>query len=218
MSNPGRITKLAAAMKPAARALIAALCAACVHAAPDAPARLDRLYSSWHQECAAIAFSSNTRDYIALPSYRKIVAMGESAVPFLERKLREDAAGDFRLASAVAEIRGWPRSAFSGESEQAFRDRVLRKLAASADFASWSAYKDGREVLRFQKGPGKLTSRALPGPGAAASHPWLNAQSLDANEEDGLRRILESSSGFDDFTARLKAAGYDVRPEGARSN
>lgn len=113
-------------------------------------------------------------------------------------------------ALAAAALLAVVASACKGRSAE---EKTVSQPAAAA---SWSAYKNGKEVLRFQKGPGKLTSRAMPGPGGAPSHPWLNATSLDANEEDSLRQVLEASSGFDDFTARLKAAGYDVRPEGAK--
>jgi hypothetical protein len=86
------------------------------------------LYSAWHQECETIRFSSNTYDYISLPSYRKIVAIGKPALPYLEQKMAEDKGLDFMLAFGVVEICGWDREGFRGGSEQEFRDRVLRKL------------------------------------------------------------------------------------------
>jgi len=91
-------------------------------------AEFGRLYSAWHQECEAIRVSSNTYDYIGLPSYRKIVAMGKPALPYLEQKMAEDKGLDFMLAFAVVEICGWDRQEFRGGSDQEFRDRVLRKL------------------------------------------------------------------------------------------
>lgn len=93
-------------------------------------AGFERLYSAWHQEAEKIRLSSNTYDYIGLPSYRKIVAMGKPALPALEQKLAEDKGRDFFLAFAVVEICGWDRREFRGGSEQEFRDRVLRKLRA----------------------------------------------------------------------------------------
>jgi len=88
----------------------------------------ERLYSSWQQECETIRFSSNTYDYIRLPSYREIVGMGKPALPSLERKMVENKGLDFMLAFAAVEICGWDRQEFRGGSEQEFRDRVLQKL------------------------------------------------------------------------------------------
>lgn len=88
----------------------------------------EQQYSAWHQECEKISLSSNTYDYIGLPSYRKIVAFGKPALQFLEEKMEEDKGLDFMLAFAVVEICGWDREEFRGGSEQEFRDRVLRKL------------------------------------------------------------------------------------------
>jgi hypothetical protein len=98
---------------------------------PAAIAGFERLYSAWHVESDAIRFSSNTYDYIGLPSYRKIVALGKAALPALEQKMAEDQGLDFMLAFAVVEICGWDRREFRGGSEQEFRDRVLRKLRAA---------------------------------------------------------------------------------------
>ena len=114
-------------------ALFFVLFAGCHHS-PSVPpkeevgAEFESLYSAWHQECEKISFSSNTYDYIGLPSYRKIVAIGKPALPSLERKMAEDKGLDFMLAFAAVEICGWDRQEFRGGSEQEFRDRVLRKL------------------------------------------------------------------------------------------
>ena len=91
-------------------------------------AEFERQYSAWHEECETIKFSSNTYDYIGLPSYRKIVGLGTPALTFLEEKMEGDKGLDFMLAFAVVEICGWDREEFRGGSEQEFRDRVLRKL------------------------------------------------------------------------------------------
>lgn len=95
------------------------------------------------------------------------------------------------------------------------KGRSAEETAVSEPAAapSWTAYKNGQPVLRFRKGPGTLRSSALPGADGAPSHPWLDAQALDPLAEDDLRKTLEASSSFDDFVARLKAAGYDVRRE-----
>ncbi len=107
-------------------------------AAPDGPSpatstnpaaqNFDKLYSSWHREYVAVSYSSNSHDYIMLPSFRKIVEMGRPALPYLERKMRENDGMDFFLAYAAAEILGWKRRDFHAVSEQEFRDQVLRRL------------------------------------------------------------------------------------------
>jgi hypothetical protein len=91
-------------------------------------AKFERLYRTWHRQSETIRFSSNTGDYVALPAYRSIVGLGQAALPFLEEKLTQDRDADFMLARAVVEICGWDRQAFASDSEQAFRDKVLRKL------------------------------------------------------------------------------------------
>ena len=90
--------------------------------------KFERLYRTWHRQSEAIQYSSNTSDYIALPAYRGIVGLGQAALPFLEKKLTQDRDADFMLAHAVVEICGWDRQAFASDSEQAFRDKILRKL------------------------------------------------------------------------------------------
>ena len=113
---------------------LALLLLAGCHQAPVPPSRettlaeFERLYAAWHQEAEAIRYSSNSYDYIGLPSYRQIVALGRAALPALEQKMTEDKGLDFMLAFAVVEICGWDRREFRGGSEQEFRDRVLRKL------------------------------------------------------------------------------------------
>jgi hypothetical protein len=94
----------------------------------NAAAKFERLYRTWHRQSGAIQFSSNTGDYITLPAYRGIVGLGRSALPSLEKKLARDRDADFMLAHAVVEICGWDRQAFASDSEQAFRDKILRKL------------------------------------------------------------------------------------------
>ena len=97
----------------------------------NAGGKFERLYRTWHQQSETIRYSSNTNDYIALPAYRGIVDLGQAALPFLEKKLVRDRDGDFMLARAVVEICGWDRQAFASDSEQAFRDKILRKLKGS---------------------------------------------------------------------------------------
>ena len=97
-------------------------------ASRNAAGKFEQLYRTWHRQSDAIRYSSNTGDYVALPAYRGIVDLGQAALPFLEKKLTQDRDGDFMLARAVVEICGWDRQAFTSDSEQGFRDKVLRKL------------------------------------------------------------------------------------------
>ena len=97
-------------------------------ASRNAAAKFERLYRTWHRQSEAIRYSSNTGDYVALPAYRGIVDLGQVALPFLEKELTQDRDGDFMLAHAFVEICGWDRQAFASDSEQAFRDKILRKL------------------------------------------------------------------------------------------
>jgi hypothetical protein len=90
-----------------------------------------QFYRAWHQQSEAVQFSSNTRDYIALPAYRGIVGLGRPAVPLLAKILVRDRGGDFMLAHAVMEICGWDSQGFDSNSEKALRDRVLRRLGGS---------------------------------------------------------------------------------------
>jgi hypothetical protein len=100
-------------------------------ASRNAAGKFERLYRTWHRQSDAIRYSSNTGDYIKLPAYRGIVDLGQAALPFLENKLAQDRDADFMLARAVVEICGWDRQAFASDSEQAFRDKILRKLKGS---------------------------------------------------------------------------------------
>jgi hypothetical protein len=89
-------------------------------------AKLERLYADWHRESAPI-ISSHTDAFVRLPSYRKLVAVGKPALPFLERKMAEGQGIDFMLVFAVVEICGWDMP-FPGGSVQNYRDQVLQKL------------------------------------------------------------------------------------------
>jgi hypothetical protein len=100
-------------------------------ASQNAAGQFEQLYRTWHRQSDAIRYSSNTGDYIKLPAYRGIIDLGQAALPFLEKKLTQDRDADFMLAHAVVEICGWDRQAFTSDSEQAFRDKILRKLKGS---------------------------------------------------------------------------------------
>lgn len=90
--------------------------------------RLEQLYLSWHRECEKIRASSNTRDYIGLPSFGKIINVGKPALPFLIQKMKANQGMDFMLAFAACKICGWNEKDFIGGGEQSFKDRVLKKL------------------------------------------------------------------------------------------
>lgn len=94
-------------------------------------ARFERLYEAWHREAQAIQFSSNTRDYVGLPSYRRIVGLGRAALRPLAKKLSQARGTDFMLADAVAEICGWDPRDLASDSAQAFSNNVLRRLRGS---------------------------------------------------------------------------------------
>ena len=105
------------------------LLAGCHHPSAPAPstaaeAECEQLYLAWKQECKPVGYSSYSGTYTALPSYRKIVAIGKPALPFLEQKMQED----WMLAYAAAEICGWDERSFGASSGQDFRDKVLKKL------------------------------------------------------------------------------------------
>ncbi|MFH1618840.1 MAG: hypothetical protein ABIG11_02950 [bacterium] len=77
--------------------------------------------------------------------------------------------------------------------------------------ATYLVYKADREVLKVQNCPGSLMSRALLPPGQTPPrHPFVNAQSLDAFEEDELRKILLKSHDFTEFISLLEKNGYRV--------
>ena len=79
--------------------------------------------------------------------------------------------------------------------------------------AAYEVFKGDRKVCVFRDRPGKLTSTAmLPPGGSFPDHPFLSADAFDPLEEDALRRHLEASNSFDDFAARLRKAGYTLRP------
>lgn len=88
-----------------------------------------RLHAKWMQEAKAISHSSITGDYINLPGYRAIVALGGPALPLLEQKLADGKGLDFMLAYAVVEICQWDKTEFRGGlGEQDFAAKVLKKL------------------------------------------------------------------------------------------
>lgn len=66
-------------------------------------------------------------------------------------------------------------------------------------------------VLAIEGRKGRLYSLAtLPEGMVAPEHPWLDGVSFDAANEHPLRLVMLASRDFDDFLARLVAAGYDL--------
>jgi hypothetical protein len=127
--SPARLSSFAAAfllMTGSAEAAVD-----CAHVTSADRIAFDHLYSAWHRESESIQFSSNAHDYVSLPSFRKIVGLGPGAVPLLHEKLVQDRDIDFMLARAVVTICGWNPGDFAAGSEQAFRDKVLRRLGAT---------------------------------------------------------------------------------------
>jgi hypothetical protein len=99
----------------------------------EAKRSFDRAYDQWVSDCKRpeIAISSDTRTYTSLPSYRAIIALGRSALPYLRQKMEHDTGFDFMLAYAAIEIEGWHLSEFHTSSGQELRDRVLAKMRAN---------------------------------------------------------------------------------------
>ncbi len=100
----------------------------------------------------------------------------------------------------------------------------------------FAVYVDGRLALIVRDNPGTLRSTAGPPAGVVhgggppppppgpppgpdeplmpepppGTHPFIDAQAYDPVSEDRLRRLLDDSSGFDDYLARLIDAGFDI--------
>jgi len=74
----------------------------------------------------------------------------------------------------------------------------------------WAVYNsDGIKVLIVINEPGPITSTATPPPGfEPPKHPFLTGSALDPSEEDELRKLLDQSTSFADYLARLYDAGY----------
>jgi hypothetical protein len=99
------------------------------------------------------------------------------------------------------------------------------------DARQFAVYTEGRLALVISEGPGTLRSSAGPPPPAGdpgppgppgttdlppGVHPFIDAEAHDPVSESRLRELLDASSGFDDYLARLLDAGFDIasyRPE-----
>jgi hypothetical protein len=95
----------------------------------------------------------------------------------------------------------------------------------------FAIYAGDRLALVVRDNPGTLRSTAGPAPAAGdpgppgsprtyrpppGAHPFIDAQAHDPAAECRLRELLDASSSFDDYLARLLDAGFDIascRPE-----
>jgi hypothetical protein len=91
----------------------------------------------------------------------------------------------------------------------------------------FAVYLEGRLVLVVRANPGTLRSSAGPPPGGAPPppppdapgdlppgvHPFIDAQAHDPVTEGRLRKLLDASSDFDDYLARLIGEGFDIASE-----
>ena len=95
------------------------------------------------------------------------------------------------------------------------------------DVRHFAVYSDGRLVLVIRDNPGTLRSTAGPPPGmpgpppppgppgtapapTPGTHPFIDAQAHDPVTEGRLRALLDESSSFDDYVARLVSSGFDI--------
>lgn len=74
-------------------------------------------------------------------------------------------------------------------------------------------FSDSELVLEVSDGPGVLLSTAVPPPGGAPEHPFVNARAFDPFSEGDLAAILGVSESYQDFLVRLADAGYLVEPQ-----
>jgi hypothetical protein len=99
------------------------------------------------------------------------------------------------------------------------------------DVRHFAVYTESRLALVVRSEPGTLRSSAGPPPPAGdpgppgppgttdlppGVHPFIDAEAHDPVSEGRLRELLDASSDFDDYLARLLDAGFDIasyRPE-----
>lgn len=83
--------------------------------------------------------------------------------------------------------------------------------AHGRDVRAYHVFKGYDPVLGLESRPGLLTSMgALPEGVTSPAHPFIDGVSLSPLFEHALRGLLLKSDNFDDFTARLVVAGYDL--------
>jgi hypothetical protein len=93
------------------------------------------------------------------------------------------------------------------------------------DVRHFAVYTEGRLALVIRDNPGTLRSSAGPPPPAGdpgppgppgttdlppGVHPFIDAEAHDPVSEGRLRDLLDASSNFDDYLARLLDAGFDI--------
>jgi hypothetical protein len=84
--------------------------------------------------------------------------------------------------------------------------------AQSAEPTTYEVRKADRLVLTITNRPGPLVSTALaPAGSAPIQHPFLSGSAHAADQEHTLRSLLDQSRSFDEFVARLRGAGFELR-------
>lgn len=75
----------------------------------------------------------------------------------------------------------------------------------------YEVHKNASLVLSFSAEPGVLMSTAARPPGfKPPAHPWVNAQSHDARQEEQIARLLRESGSIEAFIAALEREGFEV--------
>jgi hypothetical protein len=57
---------------------------------PDTTAEFNALADEWQKHCQSVMFSSNIRDYLNHPSYKKLIELGRPAVPLIMARYKTD--------------------------------------------------------------------------------------------------------------------------------
>ena len=56
----------------------------------DTAAEFKALADEWQEHCQSVMLSSNIKDYLNHPSYKKLVALGRPAVPLIIERYKTD--------------------------------------------------------------------------------------------------------------------------------
>jgi len=84
-------------------------------------------------------------------------------------------------------------------------------MSADREPRAYLVVRNRAALLRVEARPGHLRSMAAPPEGwVPPTHPFVDASSMDPTSEDELRGVLDASTSFGDFMARLIAAGCDI--------
>jgi hypothetical protein len=78
----------------------------------------------------------------------------------------------------------------------------------------WRVFDGDKKILEVSDVPGAIVdTSAPPPPGLKPTyHPFLSATAYSAPHGDKLQRLLQESSGVDDYLERLRSAGFRVEP------